>query len=103
MNDLLAKALWKNQPRRELFLAAAGCFAGTFLLLAAVQFHTDARSALEARNTPTIQLLDLAVSPIERSSPKRALMVLVMALITFIFTSLYVLSLEQHRRIRDMS
>ena len=53
MKDLLAKALWKNQPRRELFLAAAGCFAGTFLLLAAVQFQTDARATLQARKAPT--------------------------------------------------
>tara|TARA_Y100001968_G_scaffold296959_1_gene305530 strand:+ start:4179 stop:5393 length:1215 start_codon:yes stop_codon:yes gene_type:complete len=53
MKELLTKALWKNQPRRELFLAAAGCFAGTFLLLAAVQFQTDARSTLEAREAPT--------------------------------------------------
>ena len=53
MKELLTKALWKNQPRRELFLAAAGCFAGTFLLLAAVQFQTDARSTLEDREAPT--------------------------------------------------
>lgn len=53
MTKLLASALWKKQPRRELFLAAIGCFAGTFLLLAAVQFQHDARSAMEARKPPT--------------------------------------------------
>ncbi len=52
MSELLAKALWKNQPRRELILAAAGCFVGTFLLLAAVQFQSDARSALRDREPP---------------------------------------------------
>lgn len=52
MTNLLAKALWNNQPRRELFLAAAGCFVGTFLLLAAVQFQSDAKSALHDHEPP---------------------------------------------------
>ncbi|MBO94069.1 MAG: hypothetical protein CMI32_04110 [Opitutales bacterium] len=52
MNELLAKALWKNQPRRELILARIGCFFGTFLLLAAVQFLSDARSMLTERQPP---------------------------------------------------
>lgn len=52
MSELLSKALWKNQPRRELILAASGCFAGTFLLLAAVQFQSDASSALRDREPP---------------------------------------------------
>ena len=56
----------------------------------------------EARNTPTIQVLDLAVSPIERSSPKRALMVLVMAVAAFICTSMYALFLENRHRIHSM-
>ena len=66
------------------------------------QQYEDAKIQ-EARNTPTIQLLDPAVPPIEKSSPKRTLMVIVMALITFICTSMYALFQEHHHRIHDMS
>lgn len=45
----------------------------------------------EAKNTPTIQLLDPAVSPIKKSSPKRLLMVMIMGLITFVFSSTFAL------------
>ncbi|MFP6854738.1 MAG: hypothetical protein VB980_03065 [Opitutales bacterium] len=52
MTTLLTKTLWKNQPRRELMLATAGCFVGTFLLLAAVQFQSDATFAMDDRKAP---------------------------------------------------
>ncbi|MBL63967.1 MAG: hypothetical protein CMI30_11235 [Opitutae bacterium] len=52
MLELLAKALWVNQPRRELILATIGCFFGTFILLAAVQFQSDAYSSMEAHEAP---------------------------------------------------
>ena len=65
------------------------------LFIYLTQQYEDAKIQ-EARNTPTIQLLDPAVPPIEKSSPKRTLMVIVMALITFICTSMYVLFQEHH-------
>ena len=71
------------------------------LFIFLTQQYEDAKIQ-EARNTPTIQVLDLAVSPIERSSPKRALMVLVMAVAAFICTSMYALFLENRHRIHSM-
>ena len=52
------------------------------------QQYEDAKIQ-EAKNTPTIQLLDPAVTPIKKSSPKRLLMVFIMALITFVISSIY--------------
>ena len=72
------------------------------LFIYLTQQYEDAKIQ-EARNTPTIQLLDPALPPIEKSSPKRMLMVVVMALITFICTSMYALFQEHHHRINDMS
>ena len=72
------------------------------LFIYLTQQYEDAKIQ-EARNTPTIQLLDPAQPPIEKSSPKRTLMVIVMALITFICTSMYALFQEHHHRIHDMS
>ena len=72
------------------------------LFIYLTQQYEDAKIQ-EARNTPTIQLLDPALPPIEKSSPKRMLMVVVMALITFICTSMYSLFQEHHHRIHDMS
>ena len=71
------------------------------LFIYLTQQYEDAKIQ-EARNTPTIQLLDPAVPPIEKSSPKRTLMVIVMALITFICTSMYALFQEYHH-IHNMS
>ena len=71
------------------------------LFIYLTQQYEDAKIQ-EARNTPTIQLLDPAVPPIEKSSPKRTLMVIVMALIAFICTSIYALFQEHHHRIHDM-
>ena len=71
------------------------------LFIYLTQQYEDAKIQ-EARNTPTIQLLDPAVPPIEKSSPKRTLMVIVMALITFICTSMYAL-FQGHHHIHDIS
>ena len=71
------------------------------LFIYLTQQYEDAKIQ-EARNTPTIQLLDPAVPPIEKSSPKRMLMVIVMALITFICTSMYALFQGRHH-IQDLS
>ena len=71
------------------------------LFIYLTQQYEDAKIQ-EARNTPTIQLLDPAVPPIEKSSPKRTLMVIVMALITFICTSIYAL-FQGHHDIHDIS
>jgi uncharacterized protein involved in exopolysaccharide biosynthesis len=71
------------------------------LFIYLTQQYEDAKIQ-EARNTPTIQFLDPAVPPIEKSSPKRTLMVIVMALITFICTSMYAL-FQGHHHIHDIS
>ena len=60
------------------------------LFIYLTQQYEDAKIQ-EAKNTPTIQLLDPAVTPIKKSSPKRLLMVFIMALITFVFSSIYAL------------
>ena len=57
------------------------------LFIYLTQQYEDAKIQ-EAKNTPTIQLLDPAVTPIQKSSPKRLLMVFIMALITFVFSSI---------------
>ena len=61
------------------------------LFIYLTQQYEDAKIQ-EAKNTPTIQLLDPAVTPIKKSSPKRLLMVFIMALITFVFSSIYALT-----------
>jgi uncharacterized protein involved in exopolysaccharide biosynthesis len=48
----------------------------------------------EARDTPTIQILDDASSPIKRFKPKRTIMVLGYSLIAFVLSALYVILLE---------
>ena len=48
----------------------------------------------EARDTPTIQILDDASSPIKRLKPKRTIMVLGYSLIAFVLSALYVILLE---------
>ena len=60
------------------------------LFIYLTQQYEDAKIQ-EAKNTPTIQLLDPAVTPIKKSSPKRLLMVFIMALITFVISSIYAL------------
>jgi uncharacterized protein involved in exopolysaccharide biosynthesis len=53
----------------------------------------------EAKDTPTIQVIDEAVLPIRKSKPKRALIVLFSVLFAFTASTLYVLWKE---RLDDM-
>ena len=62
------------------------------LFIYLTQQYEDAKIQ-EAKNTPTIQLLDTAQAPINKSAPKRFLMLVIMILITFIVTVTYSLSL----------
>ena len=48
----------------------------------------------EARDTPTIQVLDDASQPIKRYKPKRTLMVIGYSLIAFVLSSIYVILIE---------
>jgi len=50
--QLTSKALGVRGPRRELAIAVTGCFMGTVLLLAAVQFFLDASTVIEEREPP---------------------------------------------------
>jgi len=52
----------------------------------------------EARNTPTIQVLDDASQPIKRYKPKRTLMVIGYSLIAFVSSSIYVLLIEFNKK-----
>ena len=61
------------------------------LFIYLTQQYEDAKIQ-EAKNTPTIQLLDAAQAPINKSAPKRFLMLVIMILITFIVTVTYSLS-----------
>ena len=70
------------------------------LFIYLTQQYEDAKIQ-EARNTPTIQLLDPAIAPIKRSSPKRLLMVLIMTIITFIFTSVNILIQADYQRTKN--
>ena len=51
----------------------------------------------EARDTPTIQILDDASQPIKRYKPKRTLMVIGYSLIAFVLSSIYVILIEFNR------
>ena len=51
----------------------------------------------EARDTPTIQVLDDASQPIKRYKPKRTLMVIGYSLIAFVLSSIYVILIEFNR------
>ena len=55
----------------------------------------------EARDTPTIQILDGANIPIKRHQPKRTLMVIGYSLIAFILSSLYIIFIKFYEN--DMS
>lgn len=48
----------------------------------------------EARDTPTIQILDDASLPIKRFKPKRTIMVIGYSLIAFVLSALYVILIE---------
>jgi len=48
----------------------------------------------EARDTPTIQILDDASTPIKRFKPKRTIMVIGYSLIAFVISAIYVILIE---------
>lgn len=54
----------------------------------------------ESRDTPTIQVLDKAVPPILRSSPKRGLTVIAMGIASIIVSMLIVFTIEYLQRLR---
>lgn len=55
----------------------------------------------EARDTPTVQILDEAVPPQERSSPKRSLLVIITAVLGFSFSLFWAFVLEYSERIKQ--
>ena len=55
----------------------------------------------EARDTPTVQILDEAVPPERRTSPKRKLLVLVGSFLTFFFSIFWAFVLEYIDRIKQ--
>ena len=55
----------------------------------------------EAKDTPTVQVLDKAVPPDLRAKPKRAIMVIMVGFISFLFCTIFVFSLENYHRIRN--
>ncbi|MFQ5708037.1 MAG: GumC family protein [bacterium] len=55
----------------------------------------------EARDTPTVQVLDKAVPPEKRTSPKRTLLVLVSSFLTFCFSIFAAFVLEYHERLKQ--
>jgi len=57
----------------------------------------------EARNTPTLQILDRAVPPDRKSRPKRTLIVLFFAGAAFLFAVCTAVTFEYFRRIHDTS
>ena len=54
----------------------------------------------EAKDTPTIQVLDEAVLPIRKTKPKRALVVILAVLLSFIVSIFYAMFMERMRSIR---
>ncbi len=54
----------------------------------------------EARDTPTVQVLDEAKPPERRTKPKRALLVLVAGFLTFMFSVFWAFVLEYGERVR---
>ncbi|MFQ5754145.1 MAG: GumC family protein [bacterium] len=55
----------------------------------------------EARDTPTVQVLDKAVPPEKRTKPKRKLLVLVATFLTFIFSIFWAFVLEYVEKIKQ--
>jgi capsule polysaccharide export protein KpsE/RkpR len=55
----------------------------------------------EAKNTPTVQVLDEAVAPIKRSKPKRAIFVLLWGAVSLIITSAYAFGKEYLERLKN--
>jgi len=55
----------------------------------------------EAKDTPTVQVLDKAVAPVLRASPKRTLMVLVSGFLSFIISICLILLFERWNLLRE--
>lgn len=55
----------------------------------------------EARDTPTVQVLDAATPPIKRAKPKRFLLVLLAGIVSIIFSALYIYSIEYLDRLKE--
>ncbi len=55
----------------------------------------------EARDTPTIQVLDAAVSPERRTRPKRKLLIIVASFLTFVFSMFWAFGLEYVERNKE--
>jgi uncharacterized protein involved in exopolysaccharide biosynthesis len=55
----------------------------------------------EARDTPTVQVLDEAKPPERRTKPKRALLALVAGFLTFMFSVFWAFVLEYGERVRE--
>ncbi len=55
----------------------------------------------EARNTPTVQILDAAVPPLYRSFPNRKLLVIVAGVLAALLTLLFVAAEEYYRNLQE--
>ena len=55
----------------------------------------------EAKDTPTVQVLDYAVPPIKRSSPKRTVMVLFSGFLSFLVSFFLIYIFEYWQRVKD--
>ncbi len=55
----------------------------------------------EARDTPTVQVLDAAVQPERRTRPKRKLLVVVTSFLTFVFSVFWAFCLEYVERNKE--
>jgi len=55
----------------------------------------------EARDTPTVQVLDAAVQPERRTRPKRKLLIVVTSFLTFVFSVFWAFCLEYVERNKE--
>ncbi|MCD6117546.1 hypothetical protein J7K93_11060 [bacterium] len=55
----------------------------------------------EAKNTPTVQVLDRAVIPIKRSKPKRAVFVMFFSFLSCLLSCIYVLFIEYVEQVKN--
>jgi uncharacterized protein involved in exopolysaccharide biosynthesis len=55
----------------------------------------------EARDTPTVQVLDAAIPPLKRDKPKRSILVLLAGMVSIIFSALYIYSVEYLDRLKE--
>ena len=54
----------------------------------------------EAKDTPTVQVLDHAPLPIKKTKPKRAIFVIIFALLSVVFSALFAFSMEYLEKMR---